>query len=264
MFEHAGSSAGLAGLGWSLAIDGTTLAAGRNPGAVAYVFPTTSTTASGMVPGDAASGMGQDIAISGDTLVAGASEIAAGRGAIYTSARAGMFGLPIRRDAPEAGGRFGWSVALRAPLHGDPLLLAVGTFGSNGNAGGVQIFVPASPDTWTGSPRPFPSLAMGDHFGWRLALAGDVLAVSAPGMTMSRGAVLPFVRGMDGEWTTIPAVVAPGAVVGDQLGGSWSRGLVISGDRLFVSAPFAGTRAPDMFPLDPMTPVGQGRVYVFQ
>jgi choice-of-anchor B domain-containing protein len=77
---------------------------------------------------------------------------------------------------------------------------------------------------------------LGDLFGFRLVLSGDVLAISAPKADEGRGAIYVFGRTADGMWSESARLALPESQPGDSLG--W--GLALDGDLLVAGAPGSG------------------------
>lgn len=255
---------------------------------------------------------GWSVAISGDTLAVGAPlEDSAARtinggvsdesdngasnaGAAYVFVRSGQawtqeaYVKPLNADP---GDDFGVSVA----LSGDTL--AVGATGEAGDgvaldpfnnlapvSGAAYVFV-RNAGVWTQQAYLKASNPnVSDTFGWRLALDGDTLAVSAPledsadhgvgadgsdNNAASAGAVYVFVRNGSNVWSQQAYLKAsnPGSL--DSFG--WDLGL--SGDRLAVGAPGEDSAGPGENNAVPVTNESNqsdnglataGAVYVFE
>jgi hypothetical protein len=264
-FSYVDSTEPLPGLGSSLATDGATLVAGADASAQVHVFDLAAIgfTAQTLID-DSMSGMGADAGIAGDLLVASGPSWMKQRGAIYTSARTGTTWSPVARQGGAVSGNgFGWAVALRGPWDGQPALLAAGSWASLTSTGSVAVYERAGLEWVPVEPPPSPGTP-GGIFGWRVALSGDVLVATAPAAAEGAGTAHVFVRTPDGSsWTALDTIRPSGARAGDQFGGSWSRGVLISGDRLFVASVAAGPRLSESFPIG-TEDVGAGRVYVFE
>jgi hypothetical protein len=255
---------------------------------------------------------GWSVAISGDTLAVGApledsaartinggvsdesNNGASNAGAAYVFVRSGQawtqeaYVKPLNADP---GDDFGVSVA----LSGDTL--AVGATGEAGDgvaldpfnnlapvSGAAYVFV-RNAGVWTQQAYLKASNPnVSDTFGWRLALDGDTLAVSAPledsadhgvgadgsdNNAASAGAVYVFVRNGSNVWSQQAYLKAsnPGSL--DSFG--WDLGL--SGDRLAVGAPGEDSAGPGENNAVPVTNESNqsdnglataGAVYVFE
>jgi hypothetical protein len=167
---------------------------------------------------------GNSVALSGDTLVVGAPAddvIPFITQAVYVFTRTGdtwSQQARLRPSNPESQDRFGFSVA----IDGDTLVVGApgedsSATGTNGNqvdnsatdSGAVYVFTRTG-TTWSQQAYLKASnTGAGDYFGWKVALAGDTLAVSAldedsnsPGIngnqannsTADAGAVYVFTR----------------------------------------------------------------------
>ncbi len=131
-----------------------------------------------------------------------------------------------------AGDQFGTAVAA------SPDLIAVGAPGDDregSEAGAVHVFVPAGAGWDEQGVLVGPDARTGDHFGSSLALAGDLLAVGAPGRDLDgswAGAVYVYRRDAD-AWTPVATLVAPDATAGARFGTSVA---FLDPDRLTVGA----------------------------
>ena len=112
--------------------------------------------------------------------------------------------------------------------------------------GGVFIFS----DTETGWQQVYElvpeDIEIGDRFGHAAVLAGDLLAVSAPGANKGCGIVVLFERADRVPWEPVGRLENEGCEMDERMG--WS--LAIADDKLFAGAPGNEERA--------------GSVYVFQ
>jgi len=186
---------------------------------------------------------GAALSLAGATLAVGAP----GEGAAYVFEREGESWRPAARIAGAVEERFGLAVAT------DGERLAVGAPGPGGT-GEVPGEVPADPHAAIGarpglpgrvhvyerSPGAWPERQVvvpadsraGDRFGQALALAGDTLAVGAPG----RDGVYTFARDPQPQrWRQEALLEAAGSRAGDQLG----TAVALAGDHLAAGAPFA-------------------------
>jgi hypothetical protein len=197
-------------LGWSVALDGDTVAASAAGAAVdgdadegvVYVFvrpgaawadahETATLTASDAVAGDQ---VGFAVSLDGDTLAAGAPLADGGSGAAYMFVRPGTGWADAHETAKltasDAGGddRLGTSVA----LDGDTVVAGayVAPVGSNANQGAAYVFVrPAS--GWAGATETAKLTASdgaaGDAFGESVWVSDDLVVASALSDTDSSG-----------------------------------------------------------------------------
>jgi uncharacterized repeat protein (TIGR01451 family) len=245
-------------LGLSVSVSGDTIAAGADladtPGGVdsgaVYVFVRSGDAWSQqqkLVGADTAAGdVLSWVSLSGETLVAGAdlADTAGGTdaGAAYVFVRSGTAWSEQRKLTASAG-QMGEHFAETLALSGDTALIgsrleqtAAGT-----SAGAAYVLV-RNGSTWTEQQKLLPADArQGDLFGSSVALSGDTAAVTAAGVDLPGrpdvGAVYVFVRSGT-TWTqqrrlTIADTPPPG----------WSFGspLVLSGNTLVASSPFATT-----------------------
>ncbi len=139
-----------------------------------------------------------------------------------------------RLEVPDlgAGDQFGTAVAAA------PDLIAVGAPGDDregSEAGAVHLFGAAGAGWTEQGVLVGPDARTGDHFGSSLALAGDLLAVGAPGRDEDgswAGAVYVYRR--DGDvWTQVATLLAPDATTGARFGTSVA---FLDPDRLTVGA----------------------------
>ena len=234
---------------------------------------------------------GESVAFSGDTLAVAAwyedsattgidgdqaDNSAEGAGAVYVFTRdpAGVWSQQayIKASNTDANDDFGYSVA----LSGDTLAVsapseasaAPGIDGDQGDnslfgAGAVYVFTRDAAGTWSqqayvkASNNEFiDEFQYGDGFGKSVALAGDTLAVGAPGeeslatgidgdqsddnATFS-GAVYVFTRDGAGAWSQQAYVKASNTDAGDRFG--MSLALSGEGDTLVVGAKYEDSAA---------------------
>jgi len=234
--------------GWSVALDGGTLAVGADldsqtvpGGGAVYVYtnagsvPTLQTRleAASPAPDD---NLGVAVDVKGDVLLAGAFHRFAatpGPGKAYVFRRnAGVWTQEAELTAFDGqdNDAFGWSVGLRDNLAviGAPRAWV----GSPSGGGAVYIFERID-GVWTFVQRIIRSNEY--TFGWSLSLDDNTLAVGAPfGTSPSKGRVFIYQRDLDGTWgqrqTLAPADLEENADFGNSVS--------LSGHRLLVGAWF--------------------------
>lgn len=240
--------------GWSLALDGDTLAIGAAnddaPGASdrgsAYVFTRANggwTQQAKLLASDgvAFDVFGSSIALDGERLVVGAPRAdvsgASNRGAAYVFERSGSTWSEVAKLAPPDGAandQFGFAVALDADTAavGAPFHDSVGS-----NAGAAYVFAHVA-GSWA-APQKLTDIGFvfADNFGTALALEGDRLAVglpinNVPGVTS--GAVQFYTRA-GAVWTGHFDIIGSDTDGLDYLGSS----VAISGDFIAAGAPGA-------------------------
>lgn len=273
------------GFGVSVAISGTTMAVGAHLeddgattdcGAV-HVFRLSGTTwaeEARLVPAVRTSGdaFGIAVAIDGETLVVGAYGESSGlignpndvsqaaAGAAYVFTRSGTTWSQqayLKSSNPRSGYQFGASVAISGDTVavGSPneSSIATGVGGDDTDtmspsSGAVFVFT-RSGATWTQQAYvKATNTGDFDHFGQKVALSGDTLAVSSPAedsnaqgvggnqannASISAGAVYTYTR-VAGVWGAEEYIKATNAGATDSFGFS----LALSGDTLVVGAPF--------------------------
>ena len=180
--------------GWSLAMDGLTLAAGAltaGSNGAAYIFERTPGTnifvqTRKILPGDGDSGLFPNtLALKGNTLAGGTFTLTSGAAFVYERTQGGLnnWGLvkKLRPVAPGGSGDgFGFSVA----LHGDLILVgASGDDAAASNNGAAWLFQRnrGGANQWNIAAR--LSNSVGDaarSFGLAVAMANDSLIVGAP------------------------------------------------------------------------------------
>jgi hypothetical protein len=280
----AGDGAAQDLFGYSVAIDGDTVAIGAVEKAVgiyaaqgaAYVFVRSGGSWVQQASlrdegGFTSDSFGKSVALSGDTLVVGADRYDVGtnrdQGVAYVFVRNG--GVWVQQAKLTAGDgiqydRFGQSVA----IHGDTIVIG-SQAEPNGSSTIAQLEDPApTPATNQGAAYVFQRQdgvwtqqakliandgAANDAFGYSVALSGDALAVGAFGVDIGpnalQGAVYVFTRSL-GVWTQRSKLTAGDGRIYDDLG--YSVG--ISGDDIVAGASYADAGAS----------VDQGAAYVFQ
>ena len=244
--------------GWSVALDGDTLAVG------------------------AAGESGGATGVNGDPL----DNSAPGSGAVYIFARSGSSWSQqayLKASNAEADDTFGGAVALEghtlvvgaheedgsaAGVGGDPLDNAAS------ESGAVYVFTRSGTDWSQSACLKASNAEAGDQFGWSVALDGDTLAVGAFGEASSAtggrnnpldnsaprsGAVYVFTRSGT-DWSQSAYLKASNAEARDHFGG----GMALDGDTLAVGAAgeSGGAAGVNGDLLDNSAP-GSGAVYIF-
>lgn len=134
--------------------------------------------------------------------------------------------------------RFGYSVA----MSGDTIV--IGAPGAKNYQGEAYLFGKPSGGWATETViLPPPTPVDGDWFGLSVGVSGDTIVVGAPGTNDKRGSGHVFNKPAGG-WTTVTetaTLTASNAADGAQLGMS----VKISGDRILVGAPYAGSGGRD-------------------
>jgi len=192
-------------------------------------------------------GFGRSLAIFGTTLAVGAPDTSNDQGTVYTfSYVRGAWRQRARLYDPtySAADDFGYSLAISSTYL---VISAPGTEYSPSkaySAGAAYVYA------WSGrrwypkarllAPRPLP----GDDFGLSAAISGGIIMIGAPGRTNSRGATYVF-AGSAASWDLQSKLVDPGAVPGDNFGGT----LALSSSTVAIGASYARNQ--------------QGIVYVF-
>ncbi|MCB0170160.1 MAG: choice-of-anchor D domain-containing protein, partial [Anaerolineae bacterium] len=200
---------------------------------------------------DAAAGdwFGDAVAISGDTLIIGASsddtDIGAGAGSVYIFERnqggADQWGL-VKKLAPSdehAGDRFGNAVAINGNT------LVVGAFQNDDagtGSGSAYVFErnQGGADQWGEVAKITASdAAAADQFGISVTISGDTLVVGAhqdSDTGQFSGSAYVFERDQGGinQWGEFTKITATTSITGDRFG----TAVALSGDTLFVGAPF--------------------------
>jgi hypothetical protein len=221
-------------------------AAGSNQGA-AYVFEraggTWSETAE-LLPSDAVAldEVGWSVAIDGDHAAIGSyknDDLGTNAGAVYVFERIGGAWIEVQKlhasDASE-GEQLGFALALR----GTTLLAGADREDPSGNGGGAVYVFERAGGAWnqTQKLKGDDTIAL-DHFGWSVALDGDVAAIGAhhaesatDPFSWDEGAVYVFERA-GGVWSQAAQLSGADTTASDELG--YSVG--VSGDRVLVGAP---------------------------
>jgi hypothetical protein len=162
--------------------------------AVARPWGQTAALPEGGVPNDIE--FARSISLSQGTLVAGMAFVddwdsyQAGAAAVFTqdegawAESTGLYG----DDCDENACYFGWSVSIDADR------IAAGADGSHDNTGSVYVFSRTGGIWSDGSYLAPDDVAAGEHFGWSVALEGDVVVAGSPfGGPSSSGTATVFV-----------------------------------------------------------------------
>jgi hypothetical protein len=205
-----------------------------------YVFTrsgTTWTQQQKLVASDAQADdyFGRSVAIDGDTIIAGAAEEDTGgsaAGAAYVFTRSGTTWTQqqklVASDA-QASDFFGYSTA----ISGDTVV--VGAFGEDtgsSSAGAAYVFT-RSGTTWSQQQKIQASdLQASDYFGRALAIGGDTVVLTAPGVGANVGAAYIFTRSGT-TWSQQKKITASDAASSDYFG--WRTD--IDGSTVVVGAP---------------------------
>jgi len=195
-------------------------------------------------PGERGRYLGRSAAVDGDTAVVGAI------GAVYvyvSSANGWVKQQRLTPANPELSLMYGNAVA----LSGDTALVgAYGAYGAGLRAGAAYVVV-RDGETWSLQQELIPGDgAVGDQFGWSVALFGDVALVGAPWDDDAGdgcGSAYVFERS-GGVWTQRQKLTAADGAEGDQFGGA----VALSGATALVGAR-----------LDDDAGEGSGSVYAF-
>ena len=236
---------------------------------------------------EAGASFGTSMALFEDTLVVGASHedgAATGAGgdhagdskedsgAVYVFRRAGSSWTQEARLEPpnlDAGEHFGGSVA----VSGDTL--AVGALSKNQSRGAVYVFRRTG-SSWTQEAYLDASYhGRGGLFGMRVALSGDLLAVSAPMDASTAKGINGHQSGNDASWSGAVHVFrrtgsswAPEAYIKASNAGARDKfgyGLALSGDTLVVGAHWESSAARGINgDQNNDDALGSGAVYVFR
>lgn len=238
-----------AGFGSALALQGDRLVVGADQadvrsGAV-YVYARSAgawTEQARLTAADAAvgDGLGASIALSGDTLLAGAPQRAGAVAGSYAQGAAYVYTYNLgswtqQSRLTDAAGASADGFGKAVSLVGDRAVIGAPLAGG----GGGRAFVyERSGASWTQQAQlSLAGAAVGDRFGWSVALAGDSALIGAPYALASCGASQLFVRNGAGNWTRAAATVIATPSFGNLAG--WS--VAASGGRYAVGAPgFAG------------------------
>lgn len=239
--------------GWAVSIYGDTIVAGsyvhdvdgKNASGAAYVFVRQDgqwVQQAILAPSDGAEveHFGWSVAVSEDTVVAGAPDAKVNgkpyAGKAYVFSRSGEAWTEATRltsKIPVSDGAFGISVAV------DSDTVVIGT--NEGYDGAAYVFGRDGPN-W-----PLKQMLVPDHgflpdFGWSVAIAGDQMAVGAPGQDgpdgYEYGSMYLFVRN-DTKWTQAAEITASDGAAWDQFGTS----VAIARNVALAGAPLDATPA---------------------
>jgi hypothetical protein len=238
-----------------------TVGANANQGS-AYVFTRTGTTWSQQaqltaIGGAANDFFGTSVALSGDTAIVGASldDVGANldQGSAYVFTRSGTTWTQqaqLTATGGAAGDQFGYSVA----VDGDTAIVGVpnDNVGANSDQGSAYVFT-RSGTNWTQQAQlTAADGAVGDLFGYSIALFGDTALVGALGNNVGansdQGSAYVFTRSGT-NWTQQAQLTAADGAVDDLFGIS----VALSGDTAVVGA-YADTVGAN---------INQGSAYVF-
>lgn len=219
-------------MGWSSAIDGTTVIAGAhqadlgggaNNAGAAYVFVKTAGSTwlqeTKLTAADAEGGdrFGQYVALSGDVAVVGAhleDEAANNAGAVYVFRRTGRSWIQeakLMADDATAGDQFGYSVA----VDGDTIVVGAWQDDPSGQSGAGSAYVfKWDGATWNQEAKLVANDASaGDEFGTAVTVQENRLLVGAPrnddggfGTNADTGSVYFYMSTVPGTWNQIEKV----------------------------------------------------------
>ena len=208
--------------GYSVALSGTTALVGayghHNSAGAAYVFSDAGgtwtqraeLTASDAAPNDS---FGYSVALSGTTALVGAeNDPNNGTGTAYVFSDAGGTWTQRAELTPSDGGgapeAFGDSVALSGTT------ALVGASGRNTDTGAVYVFSGVG-GTWSQQAELTASdAAIGDRFGFSVALSGTTALIGAYGHNSTGAAYVFGVSPLGSQTITFTSTAPPGAVVG--------------------------------------------------
>ena len=239
--------------GFSVALDGDTaligalgkIVDGHAMAGAAYVFTRTGTTWTQQdkltATDDAASDkLGYSVALSGDTAVVGADgKLVSGHanaGAAYVFTRTGTSWSQqdkLTASDAAAGDLLGISVA----ASGDTAVVggATKTVSGHANAGAAYVFTRTGTSWSQQTELTAADGAVGDQFGYSVALVGDTALVGAryraAGSNLAAGAAYVFTRSGT-TWSPQATLTAADGVANDHFGSSVS----LSGDKALVGA----------------------------
>ncbi len=246
--------------GNSVAISGSTAVIGAPGGSgagLAYVFVRSGTTWSQQAElgaSDAASGddFGYSVAISGSTALVGNPFSNANTGAAYVFVRSGVSWsqqAELTAVGGASGDKFGYSVAISGTT------AVAGADAGNSGTGAAYTFVRAG-TAWTQQAEltAFGG-AVGDNFGYSVAISGTTAVVGADAGNSGTGAAYTFVRAGT-AWTQQAELTASGGAVGDNFG----RSVAITGTTAVAGADGnnANTGAAYVF-AEPASPCGTAK-----
>ncbi len=226
--------------GWSVALDGDTLAVGAHTepgGGAVYVFRRTGPLwlLESRLQRAGSAGLGIAVALAGDRLVAG--DIGAGNGTTHTYGggafvfdRSGTIWTETAQlfasDGLD-GHEFGRALSI------DGARLLIGAPRGGQSAHGAAYVFHWDGTTWSQEARLAASdLGATDQFGTSVGLDGDTAIVGVPLKSSQLGAAYVFVKSA-GTWSQQARLNAAGGVAPLQFGAA----VAVAGDRAFVGAP---------------------------
>jgi hypothetical protein len=223
--------------GYSVAISGDTAVVGADgvssDTGAAYVFTRSASVWSQqqkLTATDGAAGdqFGYSVALSGETAVVGAYGVGSGTGAAYVFTRSGTVWRQQQKltaTGGAAGDLFGCSVALSGET------AVVGAYGVDTWTGAAYVFK-RSGTVWSQQQKlTATGGAVGDWFGYSVALSGETAVVGSFWVDPAKGAAYVFTRS-GSVWSQQQELTATGAVDGDHLGCS----VALSGNTALVGA----------------------------
>jgi choice-of-anchor B domain-containing protein len=198
-------------------------------------------------PADAPAQFGTTLAAAGEWLFVGAPGPAAvGRGgrpggaggerpsgAVYTFRRGsdGAWAPAGRLAAHDAAAGDGFGTA----IHADPDRVVIGAPGAQQGAGAAHVFTLTGAEWQHSAHIPHEAGQANDAFGSTITVAGDMIAIGAPGSGGS-GSVFTFSRDAQGLWAPDAQVVVRDGTPADRFGSA----MVIAGNDLIIGAPMGG------------------------
>ena len=272
--ELTGASGG--GLGWSIAISGSTMVVGApfdnaSIGA-AYVYTgsgTDWTEADELTPSDGVANdfFGSSVAVKGNEIVVGAECHSATsptcEGAAYVFTGSGShWSEQAELDDPgmAANDYFGWPVNISLNS------ILVSATGENSSAGAIFVYTLENGRWALKSEIGDPASTADDLFGFSAVATGRNLVVGAPGNDGSKGAAY-FFHEISGGWVRRATITASnsdgcsttcGQQVGYVYGDYFGNSVAFRGRTIVVGAPYAS------YPTPKPDSVGSGTVYVFE
>lgn len=230
-----------ANFGWSVAIDGDTLAAGApvEPGGGAvYVFRRTGALwrLESRLQRAGSAGLGLSVALSGDRLVVGdpgASNGVTASGGAFVFERSGTTwteAAQLFASHGDDGHEFGRSLAIDGPR------VLVGAARAAPEARGAAYVFTWNGASWTQEARLSASDGVNvDQFGTAVDLEGDLAIVGVPDHMSSNGAAYVFERS-GSTWTERQKLQPAGGVAPYSFGAA----VALDGERVIVGAPRDG------------------------
>ena len=172
---------------------------------------------------------GQAVAAQGKTLFVGAPEADEERGVVYVFQYNGIWEQAARLSASDAvpGDQFGTYVAL------DGKKILVGAPGRGESTGAVYVITKNDDATFSETMvLTGDDTGPGDSFGLTLAVEKNMVAISAPGQSESRGVVYAFRYELE-KWTQIAKLAPDFLTVSSRMGSS----IMIHQERVYAGAP---------------------------